>query len=226
MADLLSGLTMKVHHPVGSGLEEFKADESKLDEGKKKEPSPEQENKKETCDENPDSSTSIQTSDSAIISSNSSPCHDLCVEEMEKLNLCVKQDLSSAEEGRCSPEEYLSMLQQVLPNVTSITKLKPGQQKDGVQCRVVSSSTHTEWPPENGALMREDATQVMCRSASEVVNVCDLSVAENVEFPCKLHTEKENDVCVGQSGEVLEEECTDQDESCLSKDDLIWRTWV
>lgn len=134
--------------------------------------------------------------------------------------MCVKQDLSSAEEGRCSPEEYLSMLQQVLPNVTSITKLKPGQQEDSVQCGVVSSSTHAVWPPENGASMREGATQVMCRSATEVVNVCDLSVAENLEFPCKLHTEEENDVCVGQSSEVVEEECTDQDESCFSKDDL------
>lgn len=220
VADLLSGLTMKLHHPVGSGLEEFKSEESKLDEGKKKESSPEQKDKKETCDENPDSSTSIQTSDSAIISANSSPSHDLCVEEMEKLDLCVKQDLSLAEEGRCSPEEYLSMLQQVLPNVTSITKLKPGQQEDGVQCGVVSSSTHTEWPPENGASVREGTTQIMCRSVAEVVNMCDLSVAENVEFPCKLHTEEENDVCVRQSGEVVEEECTDQDESCFSKDDL------
>lgn len=220
VADLLSGLTMKLHHPVGSGLEEFQAEESKLDEGKKEESSPEQKDEKETCGENPDSSTSIQTADSAIISANSSPSHDLCVEEMEKLDLCMKQDLSSAEEGRCSPEEYLSMLQQVLPNVTSITKLKPGQQEDDVQNGVVSSSTHTEWPPENGASLREGTTQIMCRSAAEVVNVCDLSVAENVEFPCKLPTEEENDVCVEQSGEVVEELCTDQDESCFSKDDL------
>uniref|UniRef100_A0A8W8JKI5 Uncharacterized protein n=1 Tax=Magallana gigas TaxID=29159 RepID=A0A8W8JKI5_MAGGI len=86
------------------------------------------------------------------------------------------------------------MLQQVPPNVTSITKHKPGQHEDAVQCGVVSFITHTEWPPENGASMREGAIQV--------------------------HTEEENDVCVGQSGEVVEEVCTDQDESCFSKDDL------
>ena len=68
--------------------------------------------------------------------------------------------------------------------------------------------------------MRVGTIQVMCRSAAEGVNVCDLSVAENVEFPCKLHTEEENDVCMGQSCEVVEEECTDNDEFCFSKDDL------
>uniref|UniRef100_A0A8W8JLC2 Uncharacterized protein n=1 Tax=Magallana gigas TaxID=29159 RepID=A0A8W8JLC2_MAGGI len=107
-------------------------------------------------------------------------------------------------------------------NITCITKLKPGQQneEDSIQWVVVSSSTHTQWPPENGASMRVGTIQVMCRSAAEVVNVCDLSVAENVEFPCKLHTEEENDVCVEQSGEEVEEKCTYQNESCFSKDDM------
>lgn len=60
----------------------------------------------------------------------------------------------------------------------------------------------------------------MCRLVVEVVNVCDLFVVENVEFFCKFYIEEENDVCVGQFSEVLEEECIDQDESCFFKDDL------
>ena len=70
----------------------------------------------------------------------------------------MKQDLSSAEEGRCSPEEYLSMLQHVLPNVTSITKLKPGPLEDQaeVQCSVVSSSTNTGTANKKGTSMIED----------------------------------------------------------------------
>lgn len=82
---------MKFYYLVGFGLEEFKFEELKFDEGKKKELSLEQKDKKEICDENLDLFISIQILDSVIIFVNSSFSYDFCVEEMEKLDLCVKK---------------------------------------------------------------------------------------------------------------------------------------
>nr|XP_022290059.1 uncharacterized protein LOC111101752 isoform X2 [Crassostrea virginica] len=199
VADLLSGLTLKFRHPVASGSDETQTEESRDYQHK------DQKTVEKKTEGSVSKECSIQTSDSAIISANSSPIHDGCVEEMERLDLCMKQDLSSAEEGRCSPEEYLSMLQHVLPNVTSITKLKPGPLEDQaeVQCSVVSSSTNTGTANEKGTLMIEDLP-VNFKSLTEVVDVCDLSVAENVEVPCQICTGEEKEVFTTEN--IAEEE--------------------
>ncbi|XP_062591640.1 uncharacterized protein LOC134253146 [Saccostrea cucullata] len=216
VADLLSGLTLKFRHPVGSNLEEFQPNDSdtrtKTDDDKH---SSLKSKKTEVSDDDKDQS--IQTADSAIISANS---FDTSVEELEKIDICVKHDLSAAEEGRCSPEEYLSLLQQVLPNVTSITKLKSEQDHGNVQCNVVSSSNNAECVRESDSLVSEESGAEMCKSPTEVVNDCDLSVAENVEVPCKLPNDTEKKISIEKATEVMEEELDADQEVFTSRDDL------
>ena len=99
VAYLLSELTLKFRHPVASGSDETQTEESKDYQHKDQVEKKTEGSESKKC--------SIQTPDSAIISANSSPIHDGCVEEMERLDLCMKQDLSSAEEGRFSPDAAL-----------------------------------------------------------------------------------------------------------------------
>ena len=117
----------------------------------------------------------------------------------------MKQDLSSTEEGRRSPEKYLSMLQHVLANVTSITKLKAGplEVQAELQFSDVSSSTNTGTENEKGTSMIEDLS-VICKSLTEVVDECNLSVAENVEVPCQFCTGEEKEGFTTES--IAEEE--------------------
>ncbi|XP_061192358.1 uncharacterized protein LOC133200586 [Saccostrea echinata] len=216
VADLLSGLTLKFRHPVGSNLEEFQAHDSEADANKDDEKHNSlKSDMKESSDDGKD--LPIQTADSAIISANS---FDTSVEELEKIDICVKHDLSGAEEGRCSPEEYLSLLQQVLPNVTSITKLKSEQEHGDVQCNVVSSSNNTENVPKSDSLLSEESCAEICKSPTEFVNVCDLSVAENVEVPCKLLNDVEKKNSVEKATEVVEEELDADQDVFTSRDDL------
>lgn len=206
VADLLSGMTLKLRHPVGSDLEEFHAEESKAD-------ASDSPVKKESGDESKD--LPIQSADSAIISADNSPINDMSVKELERMDTCLKHDLDAAEEGRCSPEEYICMLQQVLPNVTSITKLKSGQQeeKDGIQCDAVSSSTNRE----SSSIVSDGACADVHQSPTEIVSVCDLSVAENVEIPCKMHTEEKSAL---NTTETMKEHSAEHDSLFTSKDDL------
>ncbi|XP_062596286.1 uncharacterized protein LOC134257706 [Saccostrea cucullata] len=216
VADLLSGLTLKFRHPVGSNLEEFQPNDSDTHTKKDDDNYSSLKSKKNEVSDD-DKDQSIQTADSAIISANS---FDTSVEELEKIDICVKHDLSTAEEGRCSPEEYLSLLQQVLPNVTSITKLKSEQDHGDVQCNVVSSSNNAECVQERDSLLTEERSANMCKSPTEIVNVCDLSVAENVEVPCKLPNDTEKKISIEKATEVLEEELDADQDVFTSRDDL------